>query len=484
MAKVNKDIMSSFPKRLRPREVQESALRKLEETWSGADVFVVNLPVAAGKSAIAMTIAHWAKKASIITPTKMLVQQYKNEYPAVHVLRAKGDYYCSTFKCQVSKRPAIKNKPKTCHAELECKGCTDYLQDLRKSRVMPYVLSNYYIYMAHSLYRDVLIVDEAHNLVPMLQKLAAKKLWHHKYGYPTYAKTREQLIAWVNSPSNGWNSTEDILYHKFKQELLGPRPSFLIENGLDLYHGEEQECLRMIPLDIREEPPFLWPSQVKKIVLLSATISRKDIEQLGMSGRKVQYIQSSSPIEAERRPIVVPAESKNMSYKEQPKNLPALAQYIQSKAAEHKGEKGLIHVTYSLARLLQPYLTDARYIFHTKSNKSGQYQAFRNSSEDSILVAAGMHEGVDLPYDAGRWQVLAKVPWPSLAEPAIKHLSTIDPEFYAWETIKSTLQACGRICRTPEDYGITYIFDDSFRRLYKQNPEFFPEWLKSSVHLL
>ena len=92
-----------------------------------------------------------------------------------------------------------------------------------------------------------------------------------------------------------------------------------------------------------------------------------------------------------------------------------------------------------------------------------------------------MYEGIDLPYDAGRWQILAKVPYPSLADPAIKYMASIDEEYYAWETIKTVLQACGRICRTPEDYGVTYIFDKSFERLYNQNNELWPLWFQNSV---
>ena len=56
-----------------------------------------------------------------------------------------------------------------------------------------------------------------------------------------------------------------------------------------------------------------------------------------------------------------------------------------------------------------------------------------------------------------------------------------DPEWYDWQAIKAILQACGRVCRTPTDRGVTYIFDQKFRRLYTEREYLFPNWFKDSV---
>ena len=490
----NKSILESFPLHLTPREVQKNALVELEKNWSKADVFVVNLPVASGKSAIAMTLAKWQKKASVITPTKLLVNQYKDEYNYVQVLRSKADYYCSTFKCSLNFRPKRKGLPKTCPKTIDCPGCHEYITDLRKSRVMPYLISNYYIYMAHRLYRSTLIVDEAHQLIDMLKNMSRKKLWAFQYKIPSYVIDRKSAKRWVNSlkpeqfnykfrldNERTWGQ-QDILY-MLKEEINSKRPRFLIRRIIDKYNGEEQDCLIMEPLDIREEPPFLWPSSVKKIVLMSATISRKDIEQMGLADKKIIYIQADSPITSEKRPVLIPSERKSMAYASQENNLPYLVDFINQAAEHHKTEKGLIHVTYGLAERLKKHIRNPRIIWHNKENKMAKYQEFRDSQTPKILVASGMYEGIDLPYDAGRWQILAKVPYPSLADEAIKFMANLDSEYYAWETIKTVLQACGRICRTPEDYGITYIYDKSFIRLYTENPQFFPLWFQNSVQI-
>ncbi len=488
-------ILDYFPRKLTPRTVQEHALKELEKLWDSANIFVINLPVASGKSAIAMTIAHWQKKCSIITPSKLLVNQYKDEYNYVHVLRAKSDYYCSTFSCPVSKRPKSKEFGATCKKTLGCDGCQSYLKDLRKAHVMPYLLSNYHIYLAHRLYRDTLVVDEAHNMIGLLKSMAAKRFWQFQHKFPSSLKTREDIKQWVNSlpdskfnyhykqsGERSWVKQEHLEF--LRNEINSYRPRYLITVGEENYKGEKQQCIIMTPLDISDAPPIMWPSQVKKIIFLSATISRKDIEQLGLAGKKVQYIQADSPIQVERRPVVIATNAQSMSWKLQDQNLSSLCKYIEE-AAYHNEAKGLIHATYGLAKKMRkfnwsPRVKD-RLIFHDKDDKTLKYNEFRDSQNAKILVASGMYEGIDLPYDAGRWQVLAKVPWPSLADPAIKFLCREDDEWYSWEAIKTVLQACGRICRTPEDHGVTYIFDSTFKRLYNENLELFPKWFQNSV---
>lgn len=495
-----KPILTKFPYHIKPRDVQKNALLELEKQWDKADIFVINLPVAAGKSAISMTIARWAGKATIITPNKLLVDQYQAEYPTLQVLRSKADYYCSTFQGPVSKRPKRKDLPSLCEDWQHCDGCSTYREHLKKSRIMPYVLVNYHIYMSHKLYKPTLVIDEAHQLIPMIKGMAAKNYWQFNYRFPSNLDSREKIKRWINSlPPERFNfkwtrAGDDRIWGEqdgllaLKEELNSERPSFLVRLATDVYNDEEEYCIRMEPLDIKGNAAvdYMLPKQVKKIILMSATISRKDIEQLGISDRKIVYIQASSPIRAENRPVYLDYNAAyRLNYQNQQSLLPKLAEYILDVAEYHKGQKGLVHLTYGLAEQLYPLLSnDDRFIWHGRDDKRSQYQLFRDTDQPSILVASGMYEGVDLPYDAGRWQIIGKVPWPSLADPAIKYLSDLDPEYYAWETIKTMQQACGRICRTLDDYGATYIFDRSFERLLIEHPDLFPQWWQDGFHRL
>jgi Rad3-related DNA helicase len=99
------------------------------------------------------------------------------------------------------------------------------------------------------------------------------------------------------------------------------------------------------------------------------------------------------------------------------------------------------------------------------------------------MVASGLYEGVDLAGDLGRWQLLLKVPYPSLGDPAIKHKAETSAEWFCWETLRPTLQSMGRICRGPDDQGTSYVLDAAFERLYSSGLSFglIPSWFKSAV---
>jgi Rad3-related DNA helicase len=227
---------------------------------------------------------------------------------------------------------------------------------------------------------------------------------------------------------------------------------------------------------------MFWPKEVEKLILLSATIGPKDIQELGLHHKRVLYIEAKSPIPPERRPIlidpIVP-----ISYQNMESGTEKMGKLIQEVSRLHTGEKGIIHATYAQASILQKYLPGERYIFHTVHNKKEQFQKFINSPADSgvVLIASGMYEGVDLPDDLGRWQVLAKVPWKSLQDPATRYKAEKDEDWYRWETLKDLIQACGRISRHPEDMGTTYIFDATITKLLTDGKHLLPAWFSAAL---
>lgn len=464
-----------------PRPIQVQALQQIEENWDKADVFVVNLPVGAGKSRIAVTLSRWAnakKKmgSSIITPTNVLVDQYRTDFPKLPTLSKKDSYSChnSTTEHRVSCKDTHSKR------KIHCKECP-YVKGIRQSHAVPYGIYNNHIYLAHKLYRPLLISDEAHNLVRVLQDRAAKIFWHHDYGFPGWVKDYGTLVRWIEAEPRFDEDARLQLLHK---EVTNNKTRYVITRTSDLFRGKEMECIRMSPVDVRDQPPLFWPgAQVRKIILLSATIGHKDVEQLGLDKRRVFTVNATSPVDAERRPVVV-LSTCSMAYAKQQENLPVLAEAIRRLLDDHK-EKGLIHITYSLAAQLRSFLhTEPRLRWHTRENARDVYTSFKDepASTGAVLVASGMYEGIDLPYDAARWQVITKVPYPSLAEPAVRYLADTDPDWYAWETAKSLLQASGRIVRATDDWGITYIVDSTFEhRLYRDHSHLFPQWWKESL---
>jgi len=297
--------------------------------------------------------------------------------------------------------------------------------------------------------------------------------------------TNEQVLRWVESLSPRLQEHKKIkLLHEV---LTSEKPTHVIKRGTELFNGkgtargvpEERDCLKFYPVDISEAPAYLWPREVSKVILLSATISPVDITELGLSQRRVVYLQAESPIPAERRPVTL-LNTAAVVYKDMDTVLPQLAVEIDNIVNYHAGEKGLIHVTYSMSKRLESLMTNPRLMFHNKDNKQQVYDDFRKS-KDRVLVACGMYEGVDLPDDFGRFQVIAKTPWKSLADPAIYYKSKQDEEWYNWQALRDLIQACGRVCRHEKDRGVTYILDSTVNKLLQSASHLIPQWFQDAL---
>ena len=471
------DLLGRFPYP-QPREVQKQALEELQRSWDEYDVFVISAPTATGKTALAKTIMNAARSTSYIAPTNLLVDQFRTEFPDTATLSRLDSYHCEEWD-----RPCPTTKARLHNF---CRGCPGGLALATAKYKKGGGAYNYHIYTSHKIYRDVLIVDEAHNLLPHIRERLALKVWQHDYSYPANMYTIDQVRQWLSTlPPN-------VLKHKkievLRRAVYDSNPEYVFERRMEEFSGkgtvrgepEMRDVLFLLPVDITTAPPIFWPREVKKIILMSATIGPLDIEALGLTRRRVLYIDCQSPIPPENRPIIM-LDTTSVNRHNLEAAADVLAQTIDDIATYHAGEKGVVHATYQLAGLLKARLTGDRYIFHTRDNKKEKYQEFREAGTDRILVASGMYEGIDLPGDLGRWQCVAKIPWPSLGNSAVAHLTRQNEEWYFWETLRVLIQACGRICRTPEDYGITYCLDSSVHRLIAEANHMIPTWFSDAL---
>lgn len=486
------DFLAHFPYE-KARDIQARVLDVLSREWEHYDVFVVSAPTAFGKTALSRTIMEALGSVSVVTPTNQLVTQFQAEFPDTATLARLDSYRCEEWQ-----RPCSMTRAKL---QTFCKGCAcGKAMAVAKYRGGPGIY-NYHIYLAQKLYRDTLVVDEAHNLLPFIRERMAARIWQHDYHYPDNMYSADQIRGWIEtlSPTRRRHKKIQMLW----QAVAHPQPEYIPQRGTESFNGkgtlrghpEDRDCLKILPVDISGAPAFFWPGLgrrvpgagvVRKVVLMSATIGRKDIEALGLGGAgraRVLYVSAESPIAASRRPIIsvglVGVNRYNIDSAAQ-----TIARYIEDVVLpQHTGQKGVIHASYQLAGLLRSHLLGDRYLFHSRENKSRIYEEFRSTDATSgkILIASGMYEGVDLPGDLGRWQVIAKVPWESLGSPAIRYQADKDPEWYAWNTLRTLIQACGRICRTEEDYGVTLILDASVDKLLTEYQHLLPPWYQDAL---
>lgn len=488
---VRGNILKYFPDGRKPRDIQVQVLTRLEEMWSTHDVFVISMPTGTGKSYTAMTIARWASKqafgkkrtgkdnkgAMILVPNNLLVDQYKRDFPTVATLHRKDSYTCHNL----SRKGAVESNCSE-HSKYLGYYCTNcpYKAAIVRAQTFAYGVYNHHTVMAYKLHRPVMIADEAHTLIARVQEANAHTLWDHEYFVPEKVRTYGDLETWVNKELETRPGDKKLGIVKGLLQSAG-KPTYIVQRTEDLYRGEPKGCLKLLPVDTSQMSNPILRSSTSKIVLLSATIGKSDVKQLGLDNKRVAWIDVSSPIDADNRPVYFHPVT-NVSQSTLNSDVPLLAERILEVANFHQGQKGLVHAPYKLAALLRPHLTnDSRFIFHDTTNKKQMFQLFKDKEpeEGPILVASGMYEGIDLPYEQGRWQVIAKVPWPSLVEPAIRYRVQDNPEWYAWEAGKVVMQASGRVCRGADDYGITYIIDGTMSRLIDSGT--FPQWFKEAL---
>jgi Rad3-related DNA helicase len=129
--------------------------------------------------------------------------------------------------------------------------------------------------------------------------------------------------------------------------------------------------------------------------------------------------------------------------------------------------------------------TNTRTLITYGSSKEKEAALDRYKRTDSaVLFAPSMDRGVDLPDDLCRVQVIAKIPYPNLADKRIKaRLYTPGGQaWYTMHTVRTIVQMAGRAVRHREDYAITYMFDKQFEKIWGSNSKMFPRYFRDAVN--
>jgi len=218
-------------------------------------------------------------------------------------------------------------------------------------------------------------------------------------------------------------------------------------------------------------------------LFLSATIlSHKMFSKwLGLNPNEVFHIKVDSPFPPSKRPIELKLAGKmsaNRIKHTAPETLPILDKILK----RHKNDKGLIHTnSYRCQDYIVKNVLNSRIISHSSMNRERVLKHFEKDENPLVLVSPSMSEGVDLPYDKCRFQVIYKVPFPYLGDKQVNMRRKRDQRWYAYKTVMTLMQAYGRGMRAEDDSCSTYILDEDIKMIFKSPmyrtlvPEFFKE---------
>jgi len=178
----------------------------------------------------------------------------------------------------------------------------------------------------------------------------------------------------------------------------------------------------------------------------------------------------------------------HLAYKIQPLEIERVADAVTAVARAHPNERGVVHSnSYYLANAIRrelPADVRERLTSHDPLNRTRRYTLWRQDpSPTSIFFAVAMSQGIDLVGEMARWQVLVKVPFPSLGDIWVRRrLQEEDgQQWYSARTIVEVLQASGRIMRDAGDHGTTYVIDAQIDRLLDGGWPDLPEWFRRRV---
>ena len=139
----------------------------------------------------------------------------------------------------------------------------------------------------------------------------------------------------------------------------------------------------------------------------------------------------------------------------------------------HQTEKGLIHTgTFKVTSLLKDAIYRSgnkalisRFLFYSNAKeKEAMLETFRNSTEPYILCGPSLYEGIDLPDDLCRFQILVKAPYAQINSYIKKKMQRY-PFWYKRNCLEKIVQAIGRSNRHKDDWSVVYLLDNCFDSL-------------------
>ena len=368
--------------------------------------------------------------------------------------------------------------------------------------------------------RALMIIDEGHNVEAELMKFVTVELSEWALSLVGVKITRtisskEQFTEWlretdllrlVQEATKAAEETEDDPEGFAKEEADALRElQMKIENFMAYLektqwvletvayqdrHGDDRRKIVARPLYAKDFAEDLLFQHADRVLFMSATILDAQVwaANLGIKPEDLEHVQSPCDFPVENRPIHLEYAG-NMGFKyftpeQNPSNptKPKFINKIKQIMARHKGQRGIIHChSFELSKVLKYDVADPRFLFQDdfKGDKA-QMLAAHAKREDSVIVAPAMHEGFDLKDDLSRFQVLAKVPWPSMTDKVIKERMNLDQKWYGWLTALKMVQSIGRSVRSKTDWAYTYIIDQGFDGFLARNSTMIPRYIKDA----
>ncbi len=544
---------------------------------SGKRIVILECPTGSGKSAIGMTIGNMISNTYYLTITKILQDQLVRDFDDVVDLKGRNAYPCTFYERygaefvkrtilkqseldeKTKKRPDCasgfcrtksnidKNSKGRKHSCSKCflqiqpqltnglskvpKGdLTNLPNDMRYS-VCPYYERVFEAIEAHKvvmnfssfLYqttltnrfaqRDLLIIDEAHNIEPQLLDFVSltindSMLQRHGIFIPQlntavdYAVWFKEVklgdiiselidLAEINENSKEADDLERLKkkYEMFMWHLSQAGAEWVVEYNEKSEKNKTWRSLTLKPVYAVDFSEELLLKYGKKILLMSATILDVDVmcRSLGISRDEVAAFRMRNRFPVENRPIYIKPAAKMTGGKDKMSEwLPKLVKSVEGIVEQYPGNRGIIH-THNFA-IMEAIISKCkssvlrRLITQREYSDKRDMLAAHAKIPDSVIVAPAMHEGIDLAGELSRFQIICKIPYPNFYDnEQLARRVDVDPKYYIWLTALKLVQSYGRSIRSETDHADTYIIDSAIDKFLINAERMLPVWFTEAI---
>lgn len=177
-----------------------------------------------------------------------------------------------------------------------------------------------------------------------------------------------------------------------------------------------------------------------------------------------------------------------MSYKEKDTSIPKIIEMIEGILKIYPNQRGIIQTgSYTFANQLFEKISKehkSRLLsYEDSAGKQENLETYKVST-DKVLVGPSLVEGLSLNDDLCRFQIIMKIPYPSLADKFVSAKQKFNPAWYQETTIISMLQGVGRGVRNEKDWCVTFILDGCFNNLIYNCTNMFPPEFINRIQII
>lgn len=524
-----KPLIEYFPEGYTPRSHQVTGLEKLDASLrKEAKFIIIQAPTGSGKSFISKTLSNITRECDneyqrlvfnyyafdedyagaiaklpphglfALTTTKALQNQYKDLFNESSIFKGKSNYQCDIDNSLTTEHAPCLISPKQ---KKECwdDHCCPYYESRNSALIEKFAVLNYASFFNlpnHLKKRQILVADECSELEDEIVKYYSAEIDYRRLTVNNIEF--EKLTSEVPAKALGWltdlagnvqkaiedhkgraryeNNKIELIKQQFRKDLYESIINIIDHWDKTQYIIEKDgEKATFTPLKIDTLTHCLF-DYADTVILMSATIVDKNIFAKTLGIKDFEYIEFESTFDPKKSPIYCHSKYP-LNYKTLESNLPPVVDIAHSVAEKHKGEKGIIHThSFAITQAVQKKLKGKRFLYREEGTTNEIIiKEHTLRKDDTVLISPSLTMGLDLKGDLGKWQVIIKMPYPSLASKRIKKLFEIDSSWYRMKMFISLIQACGRCTRSAEDESTTYILDGTSVRTIIDNRHILPK---------